>query len=538
MKSSITAARRRPLLLLLGAGLLLNVLLIAPLWLRFGFGDGRWLAWEAWLLAAGFALLPDRRATRLLRWLAVVVVMTAVILGLSDGAIHQVLSRPLNLYFDINLLSASFHLLDGNLGRVAAVLIFAAVLLLLFVLAWVVARVLAISAAHRRPDRIFAGAVAFSALLLGAMETQGLRLMPVARTPVWDTLSFQLEQVRSTHRARIAFVDAAPDMPRPAEALSGLADTDVLMIFIESYGATIFELDRYRQLVTPTLERMQGELEQAGVSVVSGLLESPIRGGQSWLSHATALSGRWIDNQLWYRLLLESHHNSLIDDFRATGHQTMAVMPAIIMPWPEGRQLGFDRIFAARDLDYAGPALNWVTMPDQYTLHRFQDTLRPQAAQPLFAQIALISSHAPWTPILDVLPDWDGIADGAVFERWRDAGQTPQELWQDIERVRDHFARSVDYSIHVSLDFAARFVDDNTLMILLGDHQPATLITGHEASDAVPVHVISKNPRLLKPFRQRGFVDGLVPDHSRPAAGMDRLRDWLHEDFGNHQATP
>lgn len=532
VKSSLTAARYRPLLILLGTGLLLNLLLISPQWLRFGFGDGRWLAWEAWALAAGFALLPDRPAVRLLRWLAVGVVVAALILGLSDGAIHQVLSRPLNLYFDINLLSASFHLLDGNLGRLAAVMVFVAVIALLFVLAWMVARVLARAEARPHGVRIFAGLMAFSALLLGVLETQGLRLVPAARTPVWDTLSFQIEQVRSTHRARIAFIEAAPETPRPAEPLSALADTDVLMVFIESYGATVLERERYREIVTPTLERMQAELAGAGISAVSGLLESPIRGGQSWLSHATALSGRWIDNQLWYQLLLESHHNTLIDDFRATGHQTMAVMPAIIMPWPEGRQLGFDRIFAARDLDYAGPALNWVTMPDQYTLHRFQGTLRPQAPRPLFAQIALISSHAPWTPIIELLPDWDGIGDGALFERWRDAGETPQDLWQDIERVRDHFALSVEYSLLVSLDFAARFVDENTLMILLGDHQPATLITGHEASDAVPVHVISKNPRLLQPFRQRGFVDGLIPDHRQPAPAMDRLRDWLHEDFG------
>ncbi|MFW5816422.1 MAG: sulfatase-like hydrolase/transferase [Wenzhouxiangella sp.] len=532
MKSPLTAARHRPLLILFGAGLLLNLLLIAPLWLRFGFGNGRWLAWEAWLLVAGLALPPNRPTTRLLRWLAVGLVMAAVILGLSDGAIHQVLSRPLNLYFDINLLSASFHLLDGNLGRLPAVMVFIAVFALLLALAWAVARVLARAQAQRRRAGIFAALMAVSALLLSVLEIQGVRPVPVARTPLWDTLSFQVEQLRKTHRAHIAFIEAAPERPRPAEPLSALADTDVLMVFIESYGATVFELDRYREIVAPTLERMEDEFARAELSAVSGLLESPIRGGQSWLAHATALSGRWIDNQLWYQLLLESHHNTLIDDFRATGHQTMAVMPAIIMPWPEGRQLGFDRILAARDLDYAGPALNWVTMPDQYTLYRFQNTLRPQAPRPLFAQIALISSHAPWTPIIELLPDWNGIGDGAVFERWRDAGETPQLLWQDTERVRDHFALSVEYSIHISLDFAARFVDENTLMILLGDHQPATLITGHEASAAVPVHIISKNPRLLQPFRQRGFIDGLIPDHRQPAAAMDQLRDWLHEDFG------
>ncbi|MEE4637982.1 MAG: sulfatase-like hydrolase/transferase [Wenzhouxiangella sp.] len=530
MKSSLTALARHPLTQLLGAGLLLNLLLISPLWLRFGFEESRWLAWEAWLLVAGFALLPSRLITRLLRWLALAVVMAAMILGLSDGIIHQVLSRPLNLYFDINLLSASFHLLDGNLGKFGAMLVFAAALALLLVLAWMISKTLVLERASQGNVRLVAGLLALSALFLGSMETQGLRLMPMARTPAWDTLRFQLEQVHSTHQARIAFVEAAPAVPRPAEALNRLADTDVLMVFIESYGATMFELDRYSAVLTPTLERMQEELAQAGLSVVSGLMNSPIRGGQSWLSHATVLSGRWIDNQLWYRLLLESHYNTLIDDFSATGHETMAVMPAIIMPWPEGRQLGFDRIFEARDLGYAGPPLNWVTMPDQYTLHHFQTRLRPQARRPLFAKIALISSHAPWTPIIDLL-DWDDIGDGEIFERWRDAGEPPQLLWQDVERVREHFARSVEYSVRVSLDFASRFVDDDTLMIVLGDHQPATLITGHEAGAAIPIHVIARSPEHLQPFRERGFTDGLVPDRAQPMPGLDQLRDWLHEGF-------
>lgn len=512
--------------------MLLNLLMVCPLWLRFGFDQGRWLAWEAWVLVAGFALLPDRPATRRLRWLAVAVIMAALILGLSDAIVHQVLSRPLNLYFDINLLSASFHLLDGNLGRIATVMVFVAVAALLFLLAWAIGRMLILDAAGQANARILAGMVAISALLMGSMEVRGLRLLPPARTPAWDTLGFQLDQLRDTHRARIAFVEAAPEFPRPAEALTGLADRDVVMVFIESYGATVFDLDRYREIVVPTLEHMRSELEQAGLHAVSGLMEAPIRGGQSWLSHATVLSGRWIDNQLWYRLLLESHHNTLIDDFRATGHQTLAVMPAISMPWPEGRQLGFDRIFAARDLGYSGPALNWVTMPDQYTLHHFHSALRPQAHRPLFAKIALISSHAPWTPIIEILPEWDDIGDGTVFERWRDAGEPPQVLWQDVDRVRDHFAQSVEYSIRVSLEFAARFVDEHTLMIILGDHQPATLITGHEASAAIPVHVISGDPALLRPFGQRGLIDGLIPGHWQPAPGMDRFRDWLHEDFG------
>ena len=533
MKSPLTPSPFSALPALLGWGLLLNLLLLAPLWLRFGFEGGvRLIAWEAWLLVMLFALLPDRLFNRLLRWISVGVLMTALVLGIGDGATHQVLSRSLNVYFDINLVSASFHLLDGNLGRIVAIGAIVAVLALLGFLVIVLGRALRPGRARDRGSLAMAATLGLAALIFSALEIQNQRPVPVARTPAWDTLSFQLDQLRTTHRARLDFVAAAPAVPWPARALPGLADTDVLLVFIESYGATVLELERYRDIVIPSLERKEQRLREAGLYMASGLLEAPIRGGQSWLAHATLLSGRWIDNQLWYRLLLESYQNTLIDDFRATGHETMAVMPAIIMPWPEGRQHGFSRIYAARDLGYAGPPLNWVTMPDQFTLDRFQRALRPNAPRPLFAQIALISSHAPWTPILEVEADWDAIGDGSIFERWREYGDPPPVLWQDMERVRDHFVMSVEYSVQVSLDWAARFLDDDTLLILLGDHQPAAVITGQDASGAVPVHIISRNAELVEPFRQRGFIDGLIPDYPAPAPRMSELRDWLNEDFG------
>ncbi|BCB07072.1 hypothetical protein HHSLTHF2_09620 [Vreelandella venusta] len=82
-------------------------------------------------------------------------------------------------------------------------------------------------------------------------------------------------------------------------------------------------------------------------------------------------------------------------------------------------------------------------------------------------------------------------------------------------------------------------VDDNTLLIVLGDHQAAPLITGDNASAAVPVHVISGDPRLLAPFKARGFIDGMLPSLESPegAAKMSQLRHWLQQDFGTPALT-
>ena len=149
----------------------------------------------------------------------------------------------------------------------------------------------------------------------------------------------------------------------------------------------------------------------------------------------------------------------------------------------------------------------------------------------MFAELGLISSHAPWTPILPVLDDWDGIGDGAVFERWRGAGEAPHELWLDQDRVREHFALSVDYAVHAATAYAERYVDPRTLLIVMGDHQPAPLITGDDATRAVPVHAISGDPALIRPFLEWGFAPGARPGRARPADGMDAFRDWFVRAF-------
>nr|WP_298056511.1 glycosyltransferase [uncultured Halomonas sp.] len=126
------------------------------------------------------------------------------------------------------------------------------------------------------------------------------------------------------------------------------------------------------------------------------------------------------------------------------------------------------------------------------------------------------------------------VEDGQIFAPWEHAGDPPEVLWQDIERIRDHYAWSVDYAVNVTGRWTERVVDDNTLMIILGDHQAAPLITGDDASAAVPVHIISGDPALLEPFMARGFVPGTLPalEQAFDAPRMSQLRHWLQEDFG------
>jgi hypothetical protein len=384
-----------------------------------------------------------------------------------------------------------------------------------------------------RRRRLAVGAgLSLLALSVGAARTDPARASP-SRVDL-PGLRLAVEQAElfvemTGERERFAealelYPDSYADLPG---LLDGLEGHDVILGFIESYGISALYDPRYAPIVAPRIDDFERRMQSAGLTLVSGRLVAPSQGGQSWYAHGSMLSGIWLDNQLRYDLLLASGRETLVDDFERAGYRTVALMPAISTAWPEGERFGYDEIHAATNIEYAGPPLNWVTMPDQFTWSYLEKTIRPGHAAPLFAEVGLISSHAPWTPILPVLDEWGSIGDGQVFEPWRSAGEPPEELWLDPDRVRQHYALSVEYAVHAAVAYAERYVGTGTLLLLLGDHQPAPLITGDGASWEVPVHVVSGDPRLVEPFRKWGFVDGAWPTTEGEALGMDHFRDWF-----------
>ena len=505
----------------LATGLLLNLLLVLPAWWRDGQWASVWIAPEAWLLAALFITLPSVRSTRIVAWLVAILMALVIIAAFFDGLLRQVLSRPLNVLLDPLMLQSGFHLIDGSLGRLAAIL--ASVLLAGSCVLLVVGLRRAL-----RPRRYAHPAIVGILVAAGVLTVAGLaghtgqRVDPVAA----ELLRKQGMQVRHTLQSQRQFLaDLGADQMQ-ARPIPALAGRDVVVVFVESYGVSLLDQGRYNRRLQPLLERWQTRLGAGGLAMRSTRMEAPIRGGQSWLAHASLLAGLRIDNQYWYRLFLDSDQPTLADDFRATGHASIKITPAIIMDWPEGEQLGFDRIYSAADLDYRGPPLGWVTMPDQYTLHHFAEHIRPRHEKPVFAQIALISSHAPWTPLIEPL-DWSGIGDGRVFKRWQDASSDPLRLWANPERLRQAYLGSIEYSLEVSLDWALHYLPDDALLIVLGDHQAASPVTGRGVSADVPVHLISSDEQLLERFEAAGLQEGLVPGVTQAVWGLEDIRSLL-----------
>ncbi|MDH3662030.1 MAG: sulfatase-like hydrolase/transferase, partial [Alphaproteobacteria bacterium] len=327
-------------------------------------------------------------------------------------------------------------------------------------------------------------------------------------------------------------VDRFHDLP-PERLLARLGDVDVLLVFFESYGRSVFGQDRFQRFSLPSLDGFAQAVEQAGLVSASTFLTSPIAGGQSWLAHGTLESGLWLPHQSYYNALLATDRLTLTKAFKKRGHRTVAMKPAIIMPWPEGAHLGFEQIYAAADMGYAGLPYNWVTMPDQYTMSAFERFERSSDARdrPVFAEFSLISSHAPWTHIPEVVEDWSSIGDGAVFSTWAEIGDPPHVVWADPERVREQYGKSVRYVLDMLAAYVVDHVDDDTLLIIVGDHQPAPLVIGEGASRDVPLHVVTGNPELLQPFINWGLAPGMHPYETADVKRMDAFRDWFLEAF-------
>jgi Sulfatase len=494
---------------------------------------------EVTVIFALLALVPGLRTGRSGLWAASAVAlatMLVVTLKLADLVMRESLGRPLNPLLDVHLARSLLDLVTETLGGTLGWLCVVGLALLPFLVG--IGSFVLVRAAQRPMDQPWprrATLAACGALLalFAIQPTLAHRALVSNHASLTLLQQWRLgAQVLASLKAFDAAIAKDPFRALPRQQLlARLGGADVLLMFVESYGRSALEQPRYAQTLLPTLAAFEQRLAERGLFAASAWLTSPTVGGQSWLAHGTLESGLWLADQAHYDALLRSERLTLTRAFTTAGYRTVALKPAITRPWPEGDRLGFARIYAAADLGYAGKPYNWVTMPDQYTLAVLERAERKDAKRPLFAEVSLISSHAPWTPVAPVLEDWSAIGDGRVFSQWADDGDPPEVVWRDPERVRAQYARALDYVLGVLASYAGNFVDERTLLILLGDHQSAPLITGEGASRDVPIHVISGDPALLAPFVSWGFAPGMLPPAEASAKPMSAFRDFFLEAF-------
>lgn len=480
-----------------------------------------------------FALTLNGAGFAILRWAVTLSLAAMLFLKLADIGTGIVFQRPFNPYLDVKILTDGWNLLSGTVGAAeAAGIICAGLLAWLLVVAvfyWSFAGFLHLAIGLRRKSALASGILFLVGLATIIVQDHDHRNLGVEARAVPYFVN-RVAMVRDSVADLARFEDEVDQDPiSVGPHFSTLAGTDVVLIFIESYGRSAIEDSRYAARINDRLGLMEREIGAAGLQARSGWLTSPTVGGVSWLAHGTLLSGFWIDSQARYDRMITSERRSLNSLFRSAGWRTAAVMPAITMDWPEAGYFGYDSVHDAHGLGYKGKPFNWVTMPDQYTLSAFERLERSADHKPVMAEMALISSHAPWTPIPSLL-DWDQVGDGSVFDAQAEGGDPPSVVWAEPARVREHYVASIDYVLETLGSYMARY-GKNTLFILLGDHQPASIVTGDGASRDVPMHIVTGNPELLKRIDGWNWQAGMIPLKSTPVYRMDEFRRKLVESF-------
>lgn len=479
------------------------------------------------ILLLGALLLLPGRAGLVARWIMASLLALGVILKCADMATFNVFARPFNPVFDGYLLANGMHLLNGTIGKAAALVV--AVLLVLLVLAiivmafWLLGRVQILLRGSLR--------VSASVLVGGSVLWLVLFLIgsSIASARFYGHLSAHTRAVVAAV-ADIHLFNQELDktdlvVHDKKDLFTELRGKNVLVIFVESYGRTVLDNPEFAPHIRPLLERSTLELAEKGFATRSGFLTSPTVGGLSWLAHGTAMSGLWIDNEIRYKSLMVSQRPTLNRLFQQAGWRTVAVMPAISMAWPEGQYYGYDHIYHAHNLGYQGKPFNWVTMPDQYTLAAFhQRELATESNTPVMAEIALISSHAPWTPVPHLI-DWNAVGDGAVFNEQALRGDSPEEVWKNNARIRLQFRLSIQYALDNLVSYLTNYGDDNLVVLVLGDHQPAPIVTGETSNRDVPVHLIARDPEVMKLVADWSWTESMLPSDDAPVWRMNEVRD-------------
>lgn len=475
--------------------------------------------------------LATGRLFRFARATVIVLALVLILLRVANLGSQLAFGRSFNPLLEMHLVLDGWNLAAGSIGRTQALLALAVIALILLLVAAALWRGFGALTRLRRPRRrnltLALGIASFATVgLMGVERVSGYEFGVQARLPHEVT-----GRIASMRRSMVDLARFERELPNDpllathAPDFAALAGRDVVVIFVESYGRTFLDAEPFTAKAERRLADVQARLAAAGLTVRSGWVRAPITGGRSWLSHATAMSGLRVTNQARFDRLTVSDRVSLNRLFADAGWHTVGVMPAVQLAWPEGAWYGFDDIRDAFGLGYAGEPFGWVTMPDQFVLSAFENEIRRPIDQAVMAEIALVSSHAPWTPLPRVVP-WDAIGNGSIFDGGHRYGVSAGEVWRDPELVERHYTESLDYSLDVLAGYLERYAGSG-LFVILGDHQPASVIGGDPQSFDVPIHVVAADPDLLARLPVAQFTTGMTPAPELPALPMESLRAGL-----------
>ena len=473
--------------------------------------------------AAPSSPLPGR-----LRWVWVFLAVGHYI----DATARSLYGRPVNLYWDLQLLPnvSAMFVSVANVALVAAVVASVVLVpwLLSFPLRWAFRRVAEDS---RVPvaQRVMVG-WSVVVLALGALQVAGFPVpyAPQVLPPV--SLAYASEAVEVVYEASGWGRKPVPAAPSMDANLARVRNADVVLIFLEAYGVVAWEQPGLVRELAASRERLVRDIRDTGREVVSAMVESTTFGGESWLAQVSLLAGTEVrDQDVYIRLMAERDRDTMVKVFGRRGFRTVMVMPGLQRGWPEGDFYGFDTIYGTSALNYQGPPFSWWDLTDQFALARLdQLEVAKTDRAPLFAVFPTISSHAPFTPAPPYQPDWQKVLTAEPYDQAALAAAYSGPA--DWTNLTPSYAEALKYATTTLGGYLRLRADRDLVMVIVGDHQPAAMVSGEGASWDVPVHIVTSRPAVLSGLRDQGFRDGLEPART-VIATMDGLMMKLLDAF-------
>lgn len=295
---------------------------------------------------------------------------------------------------------------------------------------------------------------------------------------------------------------------------------DIYVIFVESYGSVLYKRPHFTPPYRALLSELEETFDNAGWQVATALSESPTWGGGSWLAYTSTLFGMRIDSHPQYLELRNKYQVERYPSLGATLHDQgyhyvwLSALDENIseVGWAKyTRMLGVDELIRNKDMAYVGPRYGWgPAPPDQWVLNWAQERLKAEHDQPLMLFTITQNSHYPWTPHPELVEDWRTLNEPAPEE----APVDPDTI--SLDDMRSNYLNAIDYQLRMLAQFILEVGDENSIFVLIGDHQPPA-VSRRADGWSTPVHIISKDARFVDAFAEYGFTPGLEVSDLEPS---------------------
>jgi hypothetical protein len=522
---------------LVAALLFLNLsLTFSNIWPTLGISPTADLSVETAVLV--FVFLAARRwwaapSVIALRWLGAMWILL-VIGRYTEVTVSSLYGRNISLYWDlqhVSSVSAMFAVVTNPWLKAGIIVGIPVGLAFLYLGSRWSLDVVAAGTGGHRTQRVL-GALAAMVLVCGLSQAVGARLPTGIRVASPVVAAYARELGEFAYELSGAGVRDLGPPPVLRSDLSRLGGADVFVIFLESYGAVAWQRPHLAEPLVPAMARLDADIADTGRFVASGLVESTTFGGESWLAHVSLLSGTEIRDPATNVRLMAQERDTMVKLFGRGGYRTVAIMPGMLVAWPEGAFYGFEQIYDHDGLGYLGPQFGWWDINDQYALARVDALeIEPARDQPAFVFFTTISTHTPFVPAPPYQPDWDRVMTTDPYDA--DALDRAWSAWPDWTNLGPSYLEAFDYALRNIGGYLRLRADRDLVVVLVGDHQPPALVSGEGASWDVPVHVIASRPAVLDRLRERHqFTDTLHPGE-QTVARMDTLLPILLDAFGD-----